>query len=165
MVETKSSTLVKSIESTENLTLQQEQMNEVLLKCLEKAQPTSEADNDAEFVKNYSKELGRKRRNIDAQRKSIKEQMSSFLRKHFPSKQSMPGTSSDLREFMSQPRMTSLEHVIDDLITLAISKPENPYLQLGGQHWDQHVEILLSYGIAQRHPRDIKKIKMSEMHI
>ncbi|XP_009857953.3 centromere protein K-like [Ciona intestinalis] len=161
LVTEKCSSLEKVTEKKENLIIQQNQIHDVMQKRLDELKEHADTPYDKDvFAKSYGTELSIRRAACEKERKNIKQQMSTFLSKHFPNGDSTQGSLSTHTS-----RFIKLEQMVEDLITLAINKPEDPYLRLGAQHSPPHVELLLSCSIAARHPSDPTKIKMSQLHI
>ncbi len=50
-------------------------------------------------------------------------------------------------------------------MNLAITRSEDPYIQLGNNHWNPYIELLIRSGIAVKHSKDGKKMKLIEFHI
>lgn len=153
----KINSLNEQIEDVENLVLEQAKLQETLEQRLKDLPNPPISDQDDDFVTSYSKELSANKNACDVSRRKLKKKMHDFLSRVFPP------TSSPSSPFTE--KVVPLHQLVEDLITLTMTKPENPYLELRAQHWPPHVELLLSYGVAVRHPVDINKVKLRDLHL
>ena len=151
------SSLNERLEELENLILEQVKLQNAMEKRLLEHPSPSFSEIEDHFLSSYNDELSANKGRCDLMRRDLKKKMRAFLSRVFPS----PGSSSS----SILEKVIPLHHLVDDLITQSVTKPENPYLTLGSQHWPPFIELLLSYGMAVRHPADIHRIKLRDLHL
>jgi len=145
----------------------QEQLQTALLKRLEDLEQVTQNKSKEQRAKEYEQQLKAQKSKCDEEVQALKKDMKIFSETQFPtpSTKKMHTSSMSVKDMLSQKKFVSLDKIVNDLISLLVSQPEDPYLVLGLQHWPEHVELLLKYGIACRHPSDVNRIKMTDMHL
>ncbi len=56
-------------------------------------------------------------------------------------------------------------YTLQELMTRQIEQPHDPYIMLTSDHWPAYTELMLRCGVAQRHPSDDKRIKVTPFHL
>jgi len=148
--------LDKAIEERENLILEQTKLYEALMEKLQAQPEPPSGTKQSDFVTSYHEELKEKKRMSDQMKRDVKKKLKSYTNRHFPAPTSVDESSD---------RMFSLSDVIDDLIELSVKKPEDPYMTVSAHHWAPFIELLLSYGLVSRHPTNLNKIKLCDLHL
>nr|CAB3229786.1 centromere protein K-like [Phallusia mammillata] len=155
--------LEKSIENKASMIQQQNEIHDAMQQQL--AANTESNQNFDDFVK--SLESKQAKHSLDIQ--TTVKKMNEFLDSHFPvpstKQQKLAGTNVNVYEMLSQKRFVSMKQLYNDLLNLAVEKPDGPYLVIDDQHWPPYVDLLLRFGIAVRHPGDINRIKLANSYI
>ncbi|KAJ1983782.1 hypothetical protein H4R34_001070 [Dimargaris verticillata] len=92
-----------------------------------------------------------------------------FLEKHYPPVHAVdqPHPAKRRRSASAISDATfSLKDMLEDLMNLSVSHPDDPYYTLmPGKFWEPHVQLLLNAGIVVHHPNDAARIKLFEFHL
>ena len=155
----------KEIEEKENLILEQSKLHEALLERLQsQPDPPSEAA-ESHFIESYHEELQIKKHQSDVLRRKVKKELKNFTNQHFATPYSSKPDTSSTDDVTLLDKVTPLNHLIDDLISLSINRSEHPYLTLGSQHWPPHIELLLGHGLITRDPNNVNRVKLCNLHL
>lgn len=101
--------------------------------------------------------------------KTRHDQMVAFVRKHFP-----PLTDEDVKKWckmnskstraVSASSFLSLEAILETLMTKCLETPNDAYIDQDETLWPPYIEMLLRSGMVQRHPTDIRRLRLTPYH-
>uniref|UniRef100_A0A4W5KL65 Centromere protein K n=1 Tax=Hucho hucho TaxID=62062 RepID=A0A4W5KL65_9TELE len=91
----------------------------------------------------------------------LMETLADVLEEHFP----LPTqeTNADRRKKLNE-NLISLNKILELLMNKTLATPHHPYISIDETFWPPYTEMLLRYGIAQRHPEDCFKIRLETFY-
>jgi centromere protein K len=107
-----------------------------------------------------------------AYNKKLMKQMFEFIHTHFP-----PPNEDDLAKWNQKQKakncaqirrnngVISLRTLIENLVNQSLDEPRNPYVTLTNDHWPPYIELLVRCGVAQHHPDDDRKLRITPVHL
>ncbi|NXI97587.1 CENPK protein, partial [Psophia crepitans] len=90
--------------------------------------------------------------------------LSEFLEQQFPLPEK--GGIAENKNSSEQPavELITLHGILEILVNKLIITPHEPYVTINDSFWPPYVELLLRYGIAQRHPEDPNRMRLEAFH-
>lgn len=94
------------------------------------------------------------------------EYLRQFTEEHFP-----PLEPEDIlkwkrkRSFVSGEDVFPLLDILEHLMNRSVEAPNDPYIVIDDRYWPPYLQLLVRVGIAQRHPEDDNRVKITPFHL
>ncbi|KAG8456558.1 hypothetical protein GDO86_002369 [Hymenochirus boettgeri] len=92
--------------------------------------------------------------------------LGDFLEDHFPlpEESSNPSKKKKIQSGKNTVGLITLHEILEVLINKILTTPHDPYVTIEAHFWPPYIEMILRYGIAQRHPEDPNRIRLEAFH-
>lgn len=111
-----------------------------------------------------TQDLGKQKKAANVYLSQTMKKLGSFISSNFPlpSPDDFQGRKNQAMGVKVDPNVTyvSLQQLTEDLMNMLYCKPHDPYIRIEHIHWPPYIELLLRWGIAQRHPQDCNLIRL-----
>jgi len=95
-------------------------------------------------------------------------QMISFVQQHFPAPTKEQLRGWNMKHGKSGSKVVSvqsLQSILEILMNKCIETPSDAYIVTDDTFWPPYIEMMLRYGIVQRHPQNEAQIKLTAYHL
>lgn len=111
------------------------------------------------------KDLQTRKKQANKHHLEVMKQLGTFLFQHFPQPKSDDVKSGQTNSAKRSDQYCSLKHLTEVLINRLFESPHDPYIKLLPTYWPPYIELLLRYGVIQRHPNDCNLIRVVAYHM
>lgn len=120
-------------------------------------------------TESYKIQLEHRLKNAKKQGKELRNNLATFINKHFPLPTEEVANEARKRlrssDRTSVESLSSLKSILEDLVNKCMEDPNDPYIDIDDSIWPPYVELLLRCQIVTRHPENNAKLKLIPFHL
>ncbi|XP_063310139.1 centromere protein K [Pelobates fuscus] len=156
----KNKELKKNLEKEQHWLEDQQKVVDTLTAKLDKLK------NEVPEFPEKTKDLAKKLMRLRTYKEELLTSLGSFLEEHFPLPEHNSKSSKKKKGVFVEPsvELITLHEILENLINKMMDSPHDPYIVVDQQYWPPYIELLLRYGIAQRHTEDSNRIRLEAFH-
>ncbi|NXU38816.1 CENPK protein, partial [Drymodes brunneopygia] len=135
-----------------------------ILDSLTKIEEEAKSQVEQPSTKSALNDLKNKMLRLKTYKKELLSALGEFLDEHFPVPET--GENTQKKKSSAEPavELITLQEILEMLINKLFSTPHEPYVTINESFWPPYIEMLLRCGMALRHPKDPKRLRLYAFH-